>query len=508
MAQPIRLGDSQAILTHMENVMAKVPAVPNPFQGATSLDVFKRCVADGKNVLPARYQEVYVNVLEQALAQAEAALKNPGSRPMLKKKAILQQLELVFSALGAPIVQLRSKAYQRELRAFLAVNSDVYRHFVDNRKIRASAKSSLLWPSLDPLGSFSNDRRAGPYTFAASAELPVALISKPAAQTAFLPLWLIDGHEVGGHSIMSGVEGLVAELGDTVEAKIRDAYRTKTVKPSTETVQFAVPTGVVFNNRVNVSMPDFMARLCRQWLSEMSADAAGLLNMGPMFVDGMILALALERPNWELSSRSVFDNRRGFTEHPTDIVRVLLGIEMLKKLGIAKANAYAQAAYERLEEMVGDLPESVVWVTRTGTQAVEMKLSDIQAILPVVADAILNDPLKALSDHSLLSVMPWTNQDEKAVRVAAANLLRGQADVPDYVHARHVVAGSMLAAERATEYDEYSSLFKQLHRTGITILNDMYANQCLLCNIQTLAPRNKDVVKLKDLVRLVKNMRK
>src|SRR5262249_40370337 len=152
-----------------------------------------------------------------------------------------------------------------------------------------------------------------------------------------------------------------------------------------------------------------------------------------MYANGLILSLALQSSSWELRTRSVFDNRRGFTEHPTDIVRALLAIEMLKRLTIPRAGAYAKALRERLVELHDTLPERISWVNRTGAAAAEIDISTLEPVLRLVADVVMNAPLKALCDQSLNQVMPWTNTDEKAVRLAAASLLKGQVNVDDTI---------------------------------------------------------------------------
>jgi hypothetical protein len=509
MAKPIHLGNAQVLLSCMQRVQQSAVTAPNPFKDATSLSVFKKTVEDGRRLLPPRYQKPYVDVLEQALLQAESVLQNTNSRATLKRRAIFQQLELVFTTLAAPIAQLKSQTHQTELKAFLALISDIYRHFVDNDKIRGAVKSKLLWPSIDPLGSFSADQQNGPYTFAASAELPIALISKPAGHRDFLPFWLIDGHEVGGHSIFTSVDGFLAEMGDVIETRIRAAYASGTIRPSANDVSFLVGTGSVFGGRTTISMADFMVKLWRCWIQETCADAAGVLNMGPMYVDGMMLSLALQHPNWELKARSVFDGRRGFNDHPTDIVRALLNIELVKKLAFSRAPAYAKALRERFTDIQSEMPTHVSWVNRTGALAVEIKISDLEPVLRVVADALLNSPLKSLAGNSLNQVMPWTSADERSVRLAAASLHRGEVELDDSIQARHVIAAAMLAAERASHFDDFDETYAELHQTGLAMLNEMYSNQCLLCNIQSFKSdaKNPAEVSLKDLVRLVRNIR-
>lgn len=509
MAKPKDFGDYEVILAHMEKVTGEAVSLPAPFNEASQLSVFRRAVNDGRKLLPARYQNTYVDVLEQAVNQAESVLQTLPARARAKRRAILQQLSLVFSTLAAPIVQLRPNSpRQKELRAFLAVISDVYKHFVDNSKIRSLSKTQLLYPNLDPLGSFNARANGDAYTLAASSDLPVALISKSANQIDFLPLWLLDGHEVGGHSVFTAVDGLQAELADAVEQRIREAFKSTSAEPVK--VQFALPTGVVFGGKRTVTMEDFMVKLWRTWLAETAADAAGVLNMGPMFAGGLMLLLALNRPLWQLSSRSVFDGRRGFSQHPCDIIRALLAIELVKQLPLAKAAQTAADLDQRLLEILEEpLPPEFTWVARTGSKAVEIKLAHMQAVLPVVASAILASPLKSLGGSSLLEIMPWTDGDDRAVHEAATVLVAGSSDAPASVHARHVIAAAMLAAENASLLSNAAEKFAVIHKAGIAILNDMYDNQCLLCNVQTLKNGAKEPseVQLRDLVRLVQSVR-
>jgi len=130
-------------------------------------------------------------------------------------------------------------------------------------------------------------------------------------------------------------------------------------------------------------------------------------------------------------------------------------------------------------------------------------------ILPVVANTIMNAKLECLSGQSLRGLMPWTESDDNSVRAVAAGLLRGDGTVPDNAQARHVVSGAMLAAERASVFSAFHVASAGLHKNALSMLNDLYSNQCLLCNVQSLRNGAKDPkeVSLKDLVKLVKNMR-
>jgi len=183
----------------------------------------------------------------------------------------------------------------------------------------------------------------------------------------------------------------------------------------------------------------------------------------------------------------------------------------VRRLGIAEADKHADALGQRLEEVQEEPTDNVCWVSRSGQRACEVQLSDLDAVLPVVADAILSTKLTALSGYSLLGIMPWNDSDEESVQAAASAMFKGKTETSVPLQARHIVAGSLLAVERASlssaRFDSTASL---VHRTGIAMLNQMYADQCLLCNVQTLKGSAKDPseVQLKDLVRLArKSMR-
>lgn len=507
MAKNVVLGDHQVLITRFRDALTGGHAVVQPFENASSLTVFRDAVETARQILPARYQKPYVDVLEQAVNQADKSLQALGSKSSAKRQTIMQQLEMVFAALAAPIVQLESKTHQAELKAFFSVISDVYRRFVDNTKVSKAAKTKIIFPLLDPLGAFGDDD-SGNFTLAPSAELPVAIISKPAAQAQFLPLWLADGHEVGGHSVHTAVQDFQLQMTAAVEQAIRDGFQSGRIKTSVSEVKFQGAAGPSFIGRKSASMEDFMVEMWRKWLAEASADAAGLLNMGPMFANGLILMLVSDRPTQRLSAVSVLDTR-GFVEHPIDVVRVLLTIEMLKRLKFAEANDYATALLKRLQDVQGGtLPSMFGWLNRSGKRVAEVSRNDMQAVLPVVAQALLETRLDSLSDQSLTDIMTWTALDEQHVRNTCGRLLKGRKSVAQEIGARHVVAASLLAMEKLSTHQQFDQHSKSVHDAGIFILASMYDRHCLLCNVQNLGNQpDTSAVRLVDLVRLVKHMR-
>jgi len=507
------LGSHPVMSRYISSALSRPSTLPKTFHGADSLDVFKEAIENGRTFLPARYQKPYVEILNAALVQAEEALKPLGPRATARRQAVFAQLESVFTVLAAPIVQLSGSKYQKELKAFIALTSNLYRRFLDDDSITSKAdKLKLLYPDLDPLAFFTVDQ-SGPYALAATRELPLTIIAKPVAQASCLPLWLADGHEVAGHGIHNLVDGLQSDLSAAIRSAVGKAFDDKKVKMSTASVALPARGKTFFSGLLGgqktLSMREFMCELFGAWVAEISADAAGLINMGPLFVDAGMLLLSASRHSGGLSNSSEYDSQTGFAEYPMDLVRVLFNIEMVRKLPIKDAPVYSAALHDRLVAIMGGtLPSHVSWIRKSGSQVLELPLSDLHAVLPTVADAVLKAKLKSLSNQSLTDVMTWTEADEKLVREVSVQLEKGDASIDIVVDARHVVSASLMAVERASKKADFSKLAERIQATGIQALADIYDSQCLLC-----LPTQKDdsetdaQTSLTDLVRLVKEVK-
>ena len=282
------LGDHPAMSKYISSALSRPSTLPQQFQGADSLDLFKEAIENGRQFLPARYQKPYVDILNAALLQAEEALKPLGPRATARRQAVFAQLESVFTVLAAPIVQLSGSKYQKELKAFLALTSNLFRRFIEDEQLKTSTKLKLLYPDLDPLAFFTADQ-SGPYALAATRELPLTIIAKPIAQATCLPLWLADGHEVAGHGIHNLVDGLQTDLSAAIRAAVGKAFDDKKVKVSTATVALPARGKTFFSGLLagqkTLTAREFMCELFGAWVQEISADAAGLINMGPLFDD-------------------------------------------------------------------------------------------------------------------------------------------------------------------------------------------------------------------------------
>lgn len=508
------LGSHPAMSKYISSALSRPSTLPEPFHGANSLNVFKEAIENGRQFLPARYQKPYVDILNAALLQAEEALKPLGSRATARRQAVFAQLESVFTVLAAPIVQLSGSKYQKELKAFLALSSNLFRRFIDDDQIqiKSSSKLKLLYPDLDPLAFFTADQ-SGPYALAATRELPLTIIAKPIAQATCLPLWLADGHEVAGHGIHNLVDGLQSDLQAAIRKSIAKAFDDKKVKVSTTSIALPARGKTFFSGLLGgqktLTAREFMCELFGAWVSETSADAAGLINMGPLFVDAGMLLLSASRSSGGLSCTSEYDSQTGFAEYPMDLVRVLLTIEMVRKLPIKDAAVYAAALHERLVAIMGGaLPANVSWVRNSGSYVLTLPLADLRAVLPVVADAVLNSKLPSLSNQSLADVMTWTEEDEQLVREVSLQLEKGDASVDIVVDARHIVSASLLAVERASTKRDFAKLAERIQATGIQALADIYDSQCLLClPSQNVSSETDATTSLTDLVRMVKGVK-
>lgn len=517
MAKKAVLGNFSTILLRAQIALASGKAVPNPFAGATTLDVFKQTVADGRKLLPHRYQARYVDVLDKVVRQAEFALSTAGRRNPAVRMAIFEQLQTVFAIVAAPIVQLRSARHQRELKAFLAEISNIYRRFINDEQVERGARFEILSPDLDPLAAFGHDH-AGPFTLPASADLPVAIVSKPANQMDFLPLWAADGHEVGGHDVYGAVRGYQTDLARALEANLREAFRSGRIKVQSPTVTVPGRGGIVatllgwlIGDAEEVAAEDFMVDVWKAWLSEAASDHAGLVNLGPMYLDSLMLLLCSVREGsrpaqFSYFDRDMFKRTSGFEEHPVDVVRVLLNIEAIRHLHIKGASGYADALMDRLVGLCGGaLPRYIFWLNRKKERVVQVPLADFQATLAVVVETILDAKLPALAGQSFAEILNWTEGDEDAVSRIADRLIAGDSTFEDDVEARHVVSASMLALERASAVPgDFVKASRLIHNTGISMLVEMYDMQCLLCSVESPDTSGTPEV---DMDRLFKHVR-
>lgn len=501
----IGLGNYSVVVGHLRSRLSDTQAVPEPYAVVNGTADFRKAVEAGLTLLPSRYHPAYVNVLSRAIDQAQPIVDSEGLLSLLRKRNVLNQLLEAFRTLAAPIVQLQSERFASELKAYLAVSSNLYQRFLGDDKIRRLNKDSQLWPELDPLGFFSGDAGVGPYTIVPSREMPLALVSKPVSMVGCLPLWVLDGHEVGGHGIHSILPDFTGQIAAALESAVGDAFRSGRLK-CTATLPRGLPR-LVFpgEKRRTVSGEEFFKHLAGTFALELAADMAGVLNLGPMFANGLILYFAATRKNALLQSGSRLLERGRRDAHPADYLRALAAIEAVRRLGLSQGASYVADLQKRLDGACAG-ETSCLFSSGDGTVVV-VAHSEVRTLVEVMVDAALSRPLKCLADRSLEQVLTWTDRDEEQVVALAATMSSTKFAAGEETEARHIVAASLLATERVAHRQDFKRLTGKIQSNGISVLKSLYSEQCLLCAVPTYARSRRTATSLADLLQRIRDAR-
>ena len=335
--------------------------------------------------------------------------------------------------------------------------------------------------------------------------MPVSLISKPADHAGFVPLWFVDAHEVGGHIVHSTIRNLEGEVRKLVTQRVKEEFKSGRAKIGSGYVEIKEKGGFLRRGKRKLKVDAFMAGLWNGWTHELLSDAAGILNLGPMYINGMIAYLAAREQDGRLKSVAFAENGAGFGSHPVQVVRVLFACAMLEKLDFADKDAYARELKTRLVSACGSsLPKTVKWLDSEEQEKVTLSLSEVEKIIPPVVETILNSKLDSLQNRALTEVLTWGNKDEALVR-EMSTYLYGTTKAPDSFEARHVVSASWLALEASAKAGDIKSGARSIHRRALTLLEELYEDQCLLCTMPKYSPtRRKDLRTLAKLASLVK----
>ncbi|MBZ0185868.1 MAG: hypothetical protein K8F91_06400 [Candidatus Obscuribacterales bacterium] len=494
------LGDYKRILERTRIALTKQRSLPAPLKDSADLASYQSLVEKGRKLLPARYHRDYLDVLDFACDQAKQALAKSPS----KRQLVMKQLQSVFSALAAPIMQLDDSSWSARLRAYQAVISNFYRRFLDDRQIRYQMTHVSGWPELDPLGFFL-DSDASPFTLAPSRDLPVAFVAKPANHACFAPLFFVDAHEVGGHVFHSAVPGLVEELTNRVVLRVKEHSAGIEKHWSVKTVRVPRLPGLIFRRNYRlVKTPTFVSHVWEKWTAELLCDLSGMLNLGPSYANSLIVFLTAIESSLVIKSSSQFDLDKGISDHPPAIVRAKFCLEILKRLDLADGKSYLSALQKRLELACnGRIPEYLYWHSVDGTGAFSFKAAELLACLPEVVDTMFDTASKSLGDRSFVQIMTWGTNDEAVSRQLASQLLEKNFDADDAdesIEARHVIAASILALEEASKKPDFDAMSDRIHRAAVEFLSVLYQQQCLLCEAPVFNnTRRHDFRSLKEL---------
>ncbi len=500
-------GNFAAMVKLIRSRLAMPVSVPNPFTPTADVAIYKDTADAGLALLPSRYHAAYVNILIRAAEQAEPTLKNTSLRNILKRKQVFSQLQEAFKVLAAPIVQLRSNNHEAELKAYLALASNLYQRFISDDKIDQLNQGSGSWPDLDPLGFFVDEPGVGPYTVVPSREMPLSLVSKPAVQMACLPLWVLDGHEVGGHGIHSILNGFGIDMADALEAAVADAFTTGKLSQGTKISKRVAHLVLPSSRKRDLSSEEFFKHLARTFSLELAADMAGVLNFGPMFVNGLMLYFSAENKNGLLSSDGKLIEKGLYDAHPSDVIRAMAAIEAVRLLDLKNGNNYVADLSSRLNQ-ASTFGGTFSFTTGDGSELVTLPYAEVKALVPVLVNAALNTALPCLANRSLKEVLTWTDFDQTIVNNLAATIGGAKFDSGES-EARHIVAASLLALEQSSQLPDKDlrKVAAKIQANGIKALKELYAEQCILCAVPTYTRSRRTETSLLDLIARVRRAR-
>jgi hypothetical protein len=166
-----------------------------------------------------------------------------------------------------------------------------------------------------------------------------------------------------------------------------------------------------------------------RWHKEIFADLAALLLGGPAAAFGMAEFMA--HP-----SDKVMTYRPGGA-HPTGYFRLLIQVEMLRRMGFQRDGDTLNEVWRTLYDPSrgARIP---AWLTKAAPRAI-----------PAVVDEIAFQPRRNLAEKSLASVIRFTPDDQQAIQRGAFDLRAGRP--PLGLPPRHVVSACRYALEQGAD---------------------------------------------------------
>lgn len=364
----------------------------------------------------------------------------------------------------------------RDLMAFQAVVTSIFNDVLE--------KSMLKLAVLPPLAKWGPSK--GPYAFpqslAAIKEMNVkaGLVNLPPEhRTGGLLAWVSLGHEVAGHHFLHAIDGLVEEI----KKKIAEEFdKEKNKNPLWDTLS------------------DYWCA-CAE---EATSDVLGTLNIGPSFGIGLLGYFRGVRDGKLQSSGSLYSTKEGFAtdslilsnekisqifinkiskevtlkktegtfgylepqdtkplkylrcnyadKHPLDVLRPFLSAHVTR-LTQPKSESLIkfieEEAYKDLEGLkqvtLLRLNNKVKLIT---VDPVPIPIDLAIKTAQVVANALVNSPLKCLEGKKFRDIFQWQENDEQVTERIMRAIDSEEENLPtlsdEKFHARHVIAASVL----------------------------------------------------------------
>jgi len=167
-----------------------------------------------------------------------------------------------------------------------------------------------------------------------------------------------------------------------------------------------------------------LARIYGLWHKEIFADLAALLLGGPAAAWGMASFLAHPAP------RTMTFRPGG--AHPTAYLRILILVEMLRRMGFASEANRLRRVWQTLynPHRFHRLPARLLMTS--------------SHVIPQIVDEIAYQTRRNLAHRALADILPFRTEDERAIREGARQLEEGHASRVD-LPPRHIVSAASYA---------------------------------------------------------------
>lgn len=179
------------------------------------------------------------------------------------------------------------------------------------------------------------------------------------------------------------------------------------------------------NRLRSMGFDPLVVAIYRRWHKEIFADLAALLLGGTAAAFGMMEFLA------HPGGRALTYRPGG--AHPTGYLRVLILVEMMRRMGFPAEAARARAVWRGLYD------------PSRGHRIPAAMLAASARVVPAVVDEIAFQPRRGLGQHALADAIPFTRADEAAIRRAGVRIASGSA--PAGLAPRHLVSAGRVALE-------------------------------------------------------------
>lgn len=259
------------------------------------------------------------------------------------------------------------------------------------------------------------------------------------------------------HDVFHDVEGLADELVAILAAAISSAQKSGQLKLSAKKVKIG-----------NQSVPllDLIIKLFVDTIGEVDADiSGGVLLGGPAYLYNMLSTFSAMNSQGKgvfntrslLRTESFYEleqNDRGqmsltFLPHPPDYIRAHIVAASLDEIGFSRE---AEECRKLADQAVGfdSIPQVISWRASQSDAfpVIEIPVSDLKAVAPIVAKALIRTPLKSLGGVATADVTNWTEEREGRAQQLARLLMAGKSELPTdigHIHVTYVISASTIA---------------------------------------------------------------